>query len=123
MSDNFSSKLKHYRIRGGMSQNALAKAVGINPSYINKIEKGGRDAPKRDVILAISRVLQLKDYERDELLLSANYSPELADIVDLADPTLRIMAEILDDEGRDIDDSIEQLTRLLRQRREKGRQK
>ncbi len=93
MTTGFSAKLREFRLRSGLSQNALSVEVGVDPSYINRIERSEREPPKRDLVLKIANALSLQDHERDDLLLSAKYAPMLAEKVDLTDPEFRLMAE------------------------------
>lgn len=117
MQEEFATKLRRFRLRSRLSQNALAKEIGVDPSYINRIERGEREPPKRSIILDIAEILSLQEHERDELLLSAHYAPELAEKVNLTDPYFRVMAEILDDENADPENLAERLVNVLKQKR------
>jgi len=116
MQDEFSAKLREFRSRSGMSQNALAQRVNVDASYINRIEKSER-IPTRNIILEIAEILLLQDHERDDLLLSAGYAPELAEKVDLTSPAFRLMAEIWTDEEADPEDQETRIIEILRRRR------
>lgn len=50
--------VKVWREYRGLSQQALAKAAGISPSYLSQIETGKREG-KTAVLQAIAQVLQL----------------------------------------------------------------
>jgi len=71
----FASLLKRKRKASGLSQSALAKAAGISPSYLNRIEKGDRNPPPADTILRIASALRLSPAETDQLLVAAGYAP------------------------------------------------
>ena len=71
----FGTLLREARMKVGLSQKALADRVGFNISHLNRIEKGERNPPKKDKILAIAGALDLNDSETDQLLLSAEYAP------------------------------------------------
>jgi transcriptional regulator with XRE-family HTH domain len=86
----FGSSLRRYRLRSGHSQNSLAKAVGINASYINRMETGERDTPTRQVVAALVRTLGLAPDEADRLLIVAGYATSWA-----ADRTVRQVAMLL----------------------------
>jgi transcriptional regulator with XRE-family HTH domain len=75
----FGVRLRELRVRVDLSQNALAKLAGIDPGYVNRLERcapGGTHTPSRGVILALSEVLELHAFERDELLVIAGLCPE-----------------------------------------------
>lgn len=75
MSEDFGSTLRRFRLRAALSQNALAKIVGINASYINRLESGEREAPTRAVAQALARALSLAIEDVDRLLFSAGHVP------------------------------------------------
>lgn len=67
----FSRLLREARNRANLTQLELAERVGIDNSYISKIEKGG-DPPARDKVLAIIDALGITDArERTRFLLAA----------------------------------------------------
>lgn len=76
---NFSSILTQARKNRGLSQNSLARAVGINASHLNRIERGLRNPPSRDIVLALAQVLTMNQEETNLLLVSAGYAPEYID--------------------------------------------
>lgn len=75
MSGEFGALLKRKRKAAGLSQSALAKAAGISPSHLNRIEKGDRNPPPADKILRIASALRLSPAETDQLLVAAGYAP------------------------------------------------
>ncbi|MGB9592866.1 MAG: helix-turn-helix domain-containing protein [Anaerolineae bacterium] len=75
MSGEFGALLKRKRKAAGLSQSALAKAAGISPSHLNRIEKGNRNPPPSDKILDIANALRLSPAETDQLLVAAGYAP------------------------------------------------
>lgn len=95
MSDDFGSILRRYRLRAGLSQNALAKVVGINASYINRLESGEREAPTRDVAHAFARALNLPLEETDRLLFSAGHVPPSLQKLGPADSTVAAVTRLL----------------------------
>jgi transcriptional regulator with XRE-family HTH domain len=66
----FGSMLRQLRVDAGLSQNALARDAGIDPSYVNRCERGSR-SPSRQVVLSLSRALDCTDVNRDALLIAA----------------------------------------------------
>jgi transcriptional regulator with XRE-family HTH domain len=94
----FGVTLRRYRLRLGLSQNALAKVVGINASYINRLERGERRAPAREVAFALAEALALSADDVDRLLGSAGYLPPSMRTLDPADSTVGAVVRLLVDE-------------------------
>ncbi len=72
----FGARLKELRRQAGLSQSELAKKVGVNFTYLSKIESGAKSAPSEKVILRLARVLNA---DSDELMILAGRIP--SDIV------------------------------------------
>ncbi len=98
MDDRFAALLAAYRLRRGLSQNALARAVGVSPSTVNNLESGQRH-PTRDLARQLAGVLDLSEAETDELLVAARHSPPIFDRLSPADPDLRIALWLLAGDG------------------------
>ncbi|MDP2731385.1 MAG: tetratricopeptide repeat protein [Dehalococcoidales bacterium] len=75
---NFGERLKEIRKQAGLSQRVLADKVGVNFSYLSKIENGTLPAPSDKVI---SRLAEVLDTDKDELMLLAGKIP--ADIAQM----------------------------------------
>ena len=72
---SFADLLREARQRAGLTQEELAKQVGIDPSYISKIERGIYPPPARDKILSILDALGInKKAIRSYFLLEAGYA-------------------------------------------------
>lgn len=95
VTEDFGSILRRYRMRSGLSQNALAKLVGINASYINRLESGEREAPTRDVALALASALELLPEEVDRLLFAAGHLPVGIQKLGAGDLTLTAVVRLL----------------------------
>ena len=95
MAEDFGSTLRRYRLRAGVSQNALAKVVGINASYINRLESGEREAPTREVAHALARALALCPDEVDRLLFAAGHVPPSLQKLGPADSTIAAVTRLL----------------------------
>jgi transcriptional regulator with XRE-family HTH domain len=97
MRDEFPSLLRGFRERNGRSRNALAHEVGVDPSYLTRIEHGDREPPRQHIVEALSRSLRLSVIERNRLLVSAGYAP--LSIVQLGawDDSLQAVADVLND--------------------------
>jgi transcriptional regulator with XRE-family HTH domain len=68
--------LRRYRQRGGLSVNALARAVGIDGSYISRLENEQREPPRRPIVDSLARALGLGREDTNRLLVAAGYVPE-----------------------------------------------
>ncbi len=95
MTEDFAGTLRRFRTRAGLSQNALAKVVGINASYINRLESGEREAPTREVAQALARALSLSTEEVDRLLFSAGHVPPSLQKLGPADSTVAAVTRLL----------------------------
>ena len=124
---DFGDLLQRLRLKTGLSQNALAKKARVDPSYVNRIERGERQPPSLSVIHDIARALELDEFGTNQLLLSAGYAPITATNPQPAThPGLQLLSDFLSDEGilpedrdlieRDLD-LLEQHIRLIRKRR------
>lgn len=94
----FGDLLSCLRLAAQASQNALGRAAGVNASYINRLERGERTTPTREVVLALARALQATPTERDHLLFAAGYVPLALQQWGSADPTLAAIVRLLTDE-------------------------
>lgn len=84
--DGFGAMVRRLRVERGISQNELARRGGVDPAYINRIERAGeltangakikRSLPGRGLILAIAAALDMSYAERDRLLYCAGLAPE-----------------------------------------------
>src|SRR3989304_7529831 len=68
----FGSSIRNLRKQAGMSQRDLAAKVGIDFTYLSKIENGVIPPPSQEVILRLAEVL---DADRDDLLTLAGKVP------------------------------------------------
>lgn len=95
--DEFPTLLRDFRERNGRSRNALAHEVGVDPSYLTRIEHGDREPPRQHIVEAITRALRLSVSERNRLLVSAGYAP--LSVVQLGswDDALQAVADVLND--------------------------
>lgn len=103
----FSEKLKAYREGRGISQNALARASGLNPASINRLESGERSPSNRALVEQICSALGLSVPERDDLLTSAGHLPDVYASVPPSDPTLLAVAGVLAGDGMSADELAE----------------
>jgi transcriptional regulator with XRE-family HTH domain len=94
---SFGELLSCLRLATGVSQNALGREAGVNASYINRLERGERTTPTREVVLALARALQTMPQERDHLLVTAGYVPPSLQQLGPADSTLEAVGRLLVD--------------------------
>jgi transcriptional regulator with XRE-family HTH domain len=80
-----------------MKQRPLARAVGLNPTLLNRSEKGTRQPADADEVLAVADALGLSADERDRLLAAAGYWPAVFQALGPGDLTLRAVAVVLAD--------------------------
>ena len=72
MSQDFAALAKSARVRAGITQSVLAEAVGLDHSYISKVERGLIPPPARArIIVWIDRLGIVDPQERIQYLLSA----------------------------------------------------
>jgi transcriptional regulator with XRE-family HTH domain len=95
----FIGRLQAARQRAGLSQNQLARLAGIDPSYLNRIERGEREPPRREVVEALADALGLSPDAADDLLVSAGHLTRALARLGPLDPTIRLVAEALGDEA------------------------
>ena len=94
---SFGELLSCLRLATGVSQNALGREAGVNASYINRLERGERATPTREVVLALARALQATPQEQDHLLMTAGYVPPSLQQLGPADSTLVAVGRLLID--------------------------
>jgi transcriptional regulator with XRE-family HTH domain len=92
--DGFGVMLRTLRERAGLSQSALARQAGLDPSFINRLESGRRGA-ERPIADALVVALNLPAREADRLLAAGGFLPPSMVKVGLDDPTLQLVVEFL----------------------------
>lgn len=75
MEPTFGTLLRSYRLRSKKTQEQLAKATGVDFTYISKIENDKAPPPSRDRIERAAHFLELSQDEEIELLLLAEKLP------------------------------------------------
>jgi transcriptional regulator with XRE-family HTH domain len=74
----FAAMLAMSRKNNKLSQSALARAANIDVSHLNRIERGIRNPPSRDKVIALAQVLRMTRDETNQFLISAGYALEAA---------------------------------------------
>ncbi len=102
----FGPLVREYRVRVGLSQNQLARRAGIDPAYVNRLERSGPDGgvPRRRVVLGLAAALELGPVDRERLLIAAGLCPESIARLGGWDPTLGLVAGVLADPRLSADD-------------------
>jgi transcriptional regulator with XRE-family HTH domain len=85
----FGDLLRAHRKRAGLTQSAVAHALGIDFTYISKIERGRAAPPSTDIIAVAASVLRLSADERDQLFAAAAKLP--AELEQWAASTAEVM--------------------------------
>ncbi|MBX6772188.1 MAG: helix-turn-helix transcriptional regulator [Chloroflexi bacterium] len=113
----FPSLLRAFRERAGLSQSALARRAGLDPSFINRLESGQRTAD-RTVAMRLVAALGLDQADTDRLLAAGGYLPDTLARIGPDDPTLQTVVRILTDERLSPEDRAEfrEVIRLLARR-------
>lgn len=92
MDQTFGQVLKHIRREKGFSQRDLAEKVGIDFSYISKIENDRIAPPAAETIIKMSNILDVSE----ELLLSASkkLSADMSNAISSSASALKFMNEV-----------------------------
>jgi transcriptional regulator with XRE-family HTH domain len=96
-SESFGALLQDFRGRLGMTQNALARAAGVNVGTVNRIEHDQRLPAGRDQALALAGALGLGMAESNRLLAAADLPAEGFGPAITTDPLLCRLAVLLQD--------------------------
>jgi predicted ATPase/DNA-binding XRE family transcriptional regulator len=67
----FGRRLKTLRQAAGFTQEELATISGLSVNAISSLERGERNRPQRDTVLALAAALDLSEAAREELLVDA----------------------------------------------------
>lgn len=94
-STTFGELLSCMRLAVQLSQTALARAAGVNASYLNRLESGEWATPTHEVVVALARALDATPTERDQLLWLAGHLPQRLQQLAAADATLTAVLNVL----------------------------
>jgi HTH-type transcriptional regulator, competence development regulator len=99
----FGERLRQLRRERQMNQRTLAASVGIDFTYLSKIENGRMDPPSADTIVKLAKAL---DTDADALLLLAGKVPEDIAMIVTQSPALpaflRSIRDLREDELRQL---------------------
>lgn len=93
----FGELLHTFRERAQLSQRALAKEIGVDPSYVNRLERSERNPPDRDLTLKMAAALKLTPAETDAFIFAAGGLPLALERLSWPDPTIVSLADVLAD--------------------------
>ena len=123
----FGALLRSLRVRMGLSQNQLARRAGVDPAYVNRLERAAPDStslPSRKVVMALAETVEAGPVDVERLLVAAGLCPE--SIVRLGgwDQSLGDIAGVLADNRLTSDDRAEllELLRIVAARWRRGSQ-
>jgi len=113
----FGERLRELRLQQGLSQRKLAKEVGINFTYLSKIETGKMSPPAQDTIQRLATAL---DADPDELLVLAGRVPnDVKDVVTKSSELPTFLREIQDLDEGEIEELKRKAQEIKRKRQEK----
>ena len=99
----FGERLRQLRHERQMNQRTLAARVGIDFTYLSKLENGRMAPPSADTIVKLAQAL---DTDADELLLLAGKVPEDIALIVTRSPALpaflRAIRDLREDELRQL---------------------
>jgi UTP--glucose-1-phosphate uridylyltransferase len=72
--NQFAQLLGRARSAVGVSRASLARQIGVNASYIHRLEAANR-RPSRETVLALADALAIEGERRDQWLVAAGFSP------------------------------------------------
>lgn len=97
MRDEFPGLLQAFRERAGRSRNNLAHEVGVDPSYLTRLEHGEREPPRLHIVEGLARALRLSVQDRNRLLVAAGYAPMSVVQLGVWDEALQAVTDVLND--------------------------
>lgn len=72
----FARLLVRLRRQRGLSQNQLARLAGVDPAYVNRIERERTGPPSRFVTICLWEALEVGPDDRERLLVAAGHCPQ-----------------------------------------------
>ena len=93
--EHFSDLMRGYRQQAGLSQNELARRAGVDPAYVNRMERTNGPIPRPAVLNALITTLQLDALDTEKLLVAAGYCPQSVTRLGTWDQALDLVANVL----------------------------
>jgi transcriptional regulator with XRE-family HTH domain len=116
----FGERLRQLRRAQHMNQRTLAARVGIDFTYLSKLENGRMDPPSAETIVKLARALGA---DADELLLLAGKVPEDIRAIIIASPALPAFFRAIRDLHPEELHQLEAYAREIRANRSQQRQR
>ena len=118
MGSPFGLLLRSLRVRVGLSQNQLARSAGVDPAYVNRLERAPAEStalPSRRVVLSLGEALDAGPVDVERLLVAAGLCPESISRLGNWDACLGDVASVLADRRLTPDDRAEfrELVRIV----------
>ena len=88
----FAQKIKAARVRSGLLQKQLASALNIDVPMYSRIERGGRQAKKEQVVL-LSDILNIEREELLSLWIADKINAIIGDDKNIADKALKTIID------------------------------
>jgi transcriptional regulator with XRE-family HTH domain len=107
---SFGQLLRFLRIRAGLSQNQLARSAGVDPAYVNRLERAPVDStalPSRRVVKSLAEALDAGPVDAERMLVAAGLCPEAITQLGGWDACLGDVASVLADDRLSADDRAE----------------
>lgn len=104
---DFPMLLNRHRVHAGMSQNRLAKAAGIDPAYVNRLERAAPDSTSlasRKVVLALATALELTDRQTDRFLFASGHAPQrdYQQLWEAVEPAIETIRRVIDGDAENV---------------------
>jgi transcriptional regulator with XRE-family HTH domain len=93
--EQFDALMRSYRQSAGLSQNELARRAGVDPAYVNRMERANGPIPRPAILNALMNALTLEQSQIERLLVAAGYCPQSVAKLGTWDQTLGIVADVL----------------------------
>ncbi len=94
---SFGALLRHHRTGVALSLPTLGRSVGLDFSYLSRLERGQRAPPQRPVVVSLAVALGLSAEETDGLLVAAGHLPAALATLGPLDAAVTAVASILAD--------------------------
>ncbi len=117
----FGQALRDLRSRRGITQRALAEAIGVTPAYLSALEHGQRGRPSFELLQRIVGYFNIIWDEAEELcrLAEVSHPRVMLDTAGLP-PSYTAFANLLSEQIRTLPDSvIDEMTKALERALEK----
>lgn len=93
--DRFDELMRGFRQAAGLSQNELARRAGVDPAYVNRMERPSGPIPRPAVLNALISALEIDATSTERILVSAGYCPQSVARLGTWDQTLGLVANVL----------------------------